>query len=600
MQEQETEKMISRIQTWLGKREILFWAALAAFVLTIPSLFVGFSGDDYYIQSVMLEVNTDMPGIAKAPFDAFLFVKGDLQATRQLIELGFLPWWTYPNLKLAFWRPFSSLAHWIDFKLFPESAWLMHLHSMAWYVLLGIVITLLYRRFMVPNWVAGFAALLYVADDAHGIAIGWLANRNALMAAVFGFLVLLMHDKWRRDCWKPGPWVAFTCFILALLSGESAIAICAYLFAYAVFIEKGRLTKRFATLLPYGLMVILWRIVYTRLGYGVAGSGFYIDPSQSPGRFAIELVQRVPVLLLGQLAGPNSDLWQLISNFWSNIYFVFAAVCILFIGWVLWPILRRDAVSRFLALGMLLSVLPACGSLPNDRLLFFAGFGGMGLVALFLSTARDRFRSALPFYRFCANGLTWVWICVHLVVSPLLLPLYTLLPASFERSLELAAATVPVHDLSENEKIVIVNVPVELMIGQLPYLQPLRDNLQGFQPRLLSAGLTDIKVNRENEKTLVLQLEDGFFATPWNQFFRDPLLTMEEGYTLRLSGLVITVTALTDDGRPAEVRFEFDEQLEDPSLRWVTWSSHGFVPFTLPDPGETILMKRLPLLWWAR
>ena len=73
---------------------------------------------------------------------------------------------------------------------------------------------------------------------------------------------------------------------------------------------------------------------------------------------------------------------------------------------------------------------------------------------------------------------------------------------------------------------------------------------------------------------------------------------LKKGYTLQLPGFSVTVTALSDGGLPAEIRYLFNKPLEDASLRWVTWSDDGFIPFTLPAPGETVRVNPLPLPWW--
>ena len=54
---------------------------------------------------------------------------------------------------------------------------------------------------------------------------------------------------------------------------------------------------------------------------------------------------------------------------------------------VLSPLLRREPVARFWALGMVLSLIPICATFPMDRLLFFVGLGAAGLLAQFLAVA---------------------------------------------------------------------------------------------------------------------------------------------------------------------------------------------------------------------
>ncbi len=50
--------------------------------------------------------------------------------------------------------------------------------------------------------------------------------------------------------------------------------------------------------------------------------------------------------------------------------------------------------------------------------------------------------------------------------------------------------------------------------------------------------------------------------------------------------MTATVTALTDDGRPAEATFQFDVPLESPSLLWLCFRGDGFERFTPPAVGQ--------------
>jgi hypothetical protein len=50
------------------------------------------------------------------------------------------------------------------------------------------------------------------------------------------------------------------------------------------------------------------------------------------------------------------------------------------------------------------------------------------------------------------------------------------------------------------------------------------------------------------------------------------------------------VASLTPDGQPRDVVFRFAVPLEDPSLFWLRWSGEGFVPFTPPAIGRTVLL----------
>ena len=182
--------VLERLQRWLGGRHAIAWILLFTLALTAPSLINGLAGDDYFVRAVVLQ-NTEIPGVPTSIFDAFPFTKGDPAVIKQGIDAGLYPWWTHPQHQITFFRPLSSLTLWLDFKLFSGSVWLMHVHSILWYALLVFVTGLLYRRFLAPCWVAGLAALLYAIDYSHAVGAASLCNRFAVIAAVFGFIILV-------------------------------------------------------------------------------------------------------------------------------------------------------------------------------------------------------------------------------------------------------------------------------------------------------------------------------------------------------------------------------------------------------------------------
>src|SRR5437763_1955506 len=84
-------------------------------------------------------------------------------------------------------------------------------------------------------------------DDAHGIVVSWIANRNAVLAAAFGFGALLLHDRAVRESDRRARIAAPVLFAVALLAGEAALATLGYLAAHAVWMQKDRWTARLRT-----------------------------------------------------------------------------------------------------------------------------------------------------------------------------------------------------------------------------------------------------------------------------------------------------------------------------------------------------------------
>ena len=106
--------------------------AILAVALTLASLGVGWVLEDYFQRWAMMG-SSEYPELLPAPPDVWRFFVGDPERTEKMMDLGLLPWWTYRNIKWAFWRPLAGLTHVVDYWLWPNRAELMHAHSLVWF-----------------------------------------------------------------------------------------------------------------------------------------------------------------------------------------------------------------------------------------------------------------------------------------------------------------------------------------------------------------------------------------------------------------------------------------------------------------------------------
>ena len=279
----EAKPVHGRITALLVSPRIGMLAVGIVVVLNLPWATTGWYLDDVMQRAQFLEVGplTDSTNMTHRMFD---FRSGDAEQILAQKDVGLLPWWADDQLKMRFWRPLSALTHVVDYALWPQSGLLMHLHSVTWMAGLVGVLAILYRRLIAAPVVAGLAVLLYALDDAHGLPVAFLANRNAIIATTFGLLTLWAHDRWRRDLWSPGAWVGPLIFLATLLAGEAGTATAAYLLAYAIFLERRTGMARFVTILPHAVVGIGWLAVYMLGGYGADGNSLYI--SATPTRLA--------------------------------------------------------------------------------------------------------------------------------------------------------------------------------------------------------------------------------------------------------------------------------------------------------------------------
>ncbi len=561
---------------------VALWIAAAALVLLVPALNAGWVADDYLHQLLQRD-EPGIPGLEHRPFDLFRFAQGDPERSRTLIEQGVFPWWADPHARVAFFRPLASWTHWIDHQLWPQRAALMHAHSLAWYAGVLLVVGCIYRTLVRGR--AGFllAFALFAFNDAHAPVVGWIANRNALISTAFGGLALLAYHRHRIEGCRWGAWLGPVGFSLGLLAGESAVTVGSYLVAHAVFLGGGRPMQRFQSLLPYASALLWWKIACVTLGYGVSGSGVYVDPVTSPLTFAAAAFERFPVLFLALFAEPFADLWEvypLVAPALRPLVSVAGWIAVALLAWVLRAPLRGDRRLRFWALGSLLSLLLSCATFPHDRMLLVPNLGGMVLVASLIVTGfrRGARRSA----RAGASGLA----IVHLVAAPLLLSWRASKVGDFDQIVRASDSTLPSAAQLRDRTVVLVNPPIDPFAAYLPLV---RQTLGEVRPALqlwLADGHSEVTLCGLDEHRVAVRPSRGYLATASELMLRSRKSPLALGDRVELDSVQFTVAELTSDDRPASVNVRFERPVADHQYVWMRWDGRGYTRFSPPAAGS--------------
>jgi hypothetical protein len=564
-------------------------ATLLAIGLMLPSLWNGLILEDNLHRLILLG-DIPMSVNSCSPLNLFCFIDGNAEKNRQLINSGSLPWWTPEKYKACFFRPLSSLTQWLDYNLWPDTQGLMHVQSLTWFGILVALVALLYRRIMGLTWVAGLAAIFFAVDHTHSAPAGWLANRNALLAGVFGVLCLMAHDRWRREGWRSGAFIGPACLALTLLSAEAGIAIGSYLLAHALILESGPLRRRFTCLIPYGLVLFLWFLLYFLLGCGAQGIPMYTDPFKEPLSYLVAIFFRAPVYLLGQWALPTTFLYAYWPHFIHRTGLIFAVFLIL----ILTPLIRRYRTARFWATGMILSLLPICATYPCDRNLLFVGLGAMGLLAQwFFWVGEVDWTSKTHLWRIAVRTLLVLLILIHAVLNPIVLTMRLQVFALIHRKIERASAILPPGLELEKRKIVLVNNPLYLFfVTNLILLRLV--NGQYTPIRVLSSGNQPLIFTRKDLYTIEVRAETGTLTDPDDFFIRSKKFC--PGQRVELNDMSVEVLQV-NNGLPSAATFLFPVPLENSSPAWFLWQDDGYIPFTLPAVGETIALKGASINW---
>jgi hypothetical protein len=472
------------------------------------------------------------------------------------------------------------------------------------------LLAMLYRQLMTPVWIATFAALLYSIDDSNYFPAMWIANRNLLLALFFSILTLLLHHKWRQHNSLVAGIAAPVTLLLSLLSTEAGIATFAYLFAYALIIDRSSRLQRTASLAPAFIVIAVWRAIYNALGYGAASSGFLIDPGREPLRYAQAVLERAPVLLSGQWGGTPAEMLNLFSEYAGAWYLLASAFYLILILLVFIPLLRKNRTALYWFTGMLLCVLPICATSPMNRNLLFVAIGAFGVMTQFIGglLTKESWTSRSRFWRVPA----WI-LCVTLIFAHIGFTIVyrARAPKMVSFTFDTFYSTVKVDPAGEltDKTLVVVNAPNPFLFLGLP---PLRDYWGQSIPskiRILVPGYNPLKITRTGEKTLLIETQAGslmktyppekdikpnfvHFYHELSSLFRPENLPFKAGEKTELSDMSAEVISVDADGQPIKVRFDFDAPLNNPSLRWLQWNwkKSGFGSysiFKIPAIGET-------------
>ena len=558
--------------------------AITACLLMAPAVRGGFQLDDHFQRLRLL-------GHGDPSIQLFVFADGDVAKNARAMDAGQLPWWAAPRFRHASLRYLSVLTMQLDFRLWPERPGWMHLHSLVWLGVVVLAAAFFYRKVLGATWAAGLAALLYAVDDAHARPAAYLANRNALIASVFGVLsaVWLARSRERNDrC----AWGSGACLALGLASGEMALSAAAYLLAYAIFLDGRSTSTRVRTLVPSGVVLLLWAVAYRLGGFGAAESGFYRDPLADPVAYAQGALAHIPVLILGQWTPVPSDIASgvppdsataLILR-WSGV-----AVIGLLVG-LFAPLVRRDRIARFCALGAVLSLLPIAATFPQDRLLFFVGLGSMGLLArlVYALLAEPSLLPATRWWRVPACGGVALLLIVHLVLAPLLARLGLEFDKRVSTRMLSAIASVPNDSVIAQQDLILVNPPdFVYSVGAISAVREVAGLPVPRRMRALAGAPTAMEITRSDPRSVRVHLDDGLFNVPMTRYYRAPELHFTRGKRVELTGFTVEIAGLNAAGDPNELVFHFAVPLEDPSLRWLAWRDGVYVPWKPPALGES-------------
>jgi hypothetical protein len=535
---------------------------------------------DDYAQHAMVEgTYPSAPG----PFDLYDFV-GDA-SRHALLKRGIVPWWTHPRLVVRFWRPLASAMLALEHRVFGFHPLLYHLHSLVWWTLACAAVGVLLHRCFAPR-VARIGLLVFAMAPCHAVPLVWLANREVLVSTALGTAGLVAYARWREERAKGAGAAALVLFTLAMAAGEYTLAFAGYVAAMEGARRGDTLARRVLGVLPFAVPAAAYLAARSLLGFGASGAGFYHDPLHDPLGYLQAMPRRAGVLLASTWGGLDDVSWAVAPG-WELAVATVALGAVLFLPLrrVLGALagLERERAAWLLG-GSLLSILPVLAVEPSRRLLSVAMVGASATVALVLDHAW--FPATLPPRRGVAEltGLVALGLgFAHLVRAPLDTWLGIQAASNIATGFESRMRQVGERGVRGANVIVVRAVSPDATLFA-PFV------LGADAPatwRVLSFATGRSLLLRKDARTIELVASQlPLFPEGPSNLFRDLSEPLGVGERVVVGEMTATVLQTDSHAMPRRVRFEFDRDLDDRSLVWLTEDVEGFHQQPLPPPGH--------------
>ncbi|MBN1655895.1 MAG: hypothetical protein JXA30_19165 [Deltaproteobacteria bacterium] len=566
---------------------------------------IGFAADDY-AQIAMMRGIYPVP---RAPLSLFTFSDGSAAENRALRDSGFFPWWSNPKLRIAMWRPLSSALMWFDLTLFDLDAFAYHLHSFVLWVVMLALFALLLRGLLPPS-VALFTLALFAFDEAHALTLGWIAMRNAILAAVFALIALILRYRALEGDEREKRWPSLLAFALALLSGEYAIAFVGYLLVLELYHSRGA-RGRMLAVAPWAAMLVLYFAVRAAFGYGSYASGTYLNPFTETGDFLREASARLP-MLAGELAlGIRSDFWtsgftwtlELVQlGFLPETFLIDLLPFRLMLqriglfGLVVFALIIAVAVrseagrrARFLFLGSPLALLPLLSPMPESRVLLPAIFGSSAAFVTFIYAAVSAWRSGTRRVRAGLGIALGVPLLILQLVSGVYFGCYEVSFGPMLADAVRSSILDPKLDspLLSAKRVLLFAAADATTSIYIPLARKVLGRPAPKSAYLLTSTFAPHRLTRVKASEFVLErLHSGYttgdaYASTFN------IRPLRAGQRFSVDGMQVTVESVYR-GRPMRTRFVLDLALDDPRVLPLIETTSGLRRVGIPAIGGSI------------
>jgi hypothetical protein len=567
----------------------LAWGIAAALIVAVPQLrFAEFNSDDYSHLAVLegIEIHRGMDSL-----HLYVFLDGSPDLVARRMAEGPTAWYSDPSATIRFFRPLSSALLALNHRIAGLEPLGYAIHSLLWYLLLIVLVSLLYRRiFPTPSGGGShpgtyLALVMFALSSSNCSLVMWSATRWILISATFGLAGLIAHLRWREEGWMPGLPLSLLAFSAAFLAGEASLSVLAFLAAYEIVGNPQPLRQRVTALLPPGLLAAGYLLFYKGMGYGSTSVRAYLDPFENPAGFLVALPTKVAAMLGELFLGIPSAPWFFPAMRSGRAMAGLAAGVLVTL--FIYPCWQRSARRQrrrvlWMVAGMLGSLLPLAARAPNPHILLIPFVGGAFLVSFagcyWWRCARERLdaRSGLA-------ALAGLGFAFALLIRPPFV-WFGFGPGwrQAHDQLEQFHTQSIVSDVLPGQKAVFLNFNSWALEFHGYYYRKVMGLPMPDAWWHLSRSPLEHRYRRTGANTLELEVMNGGLAAP---------ALSRQGDVRSLPGLEITILEMGPEGI-TRVRFEFDHELTHSAYRFMVWRGGTLESAEVPAVGGMLVVNQ--------
>jgi len=162
-------------------------------------------------------------------FNEFLWDDDDIIKNAYIKDWRYIPKCFSQNLISGvgetsnYWRPLLLLSFSIDWHIVGPQPFLFHFHNLFLHIISAILLFLILERLLKKKWFSFLVSLLFLIHPLQTEAVTYIAGRGDPLSVFFIFLSLFLFIKACERPLKKWYFLSLFCFVLALLSKETAM-----------------------------------------------------------------------------------------------------------------------------------------------------------------------------------------------------------------------------------------------------------------------------------------------------------------------------------------------------------------------------------------